>query len=1285
MNQEEKDKKKYNFQKLTPINNAKLKMYDDALNFVFENNEIKNVAISGPYSAGKSSIIESYKIKSSEKRFLHISLAHFPETNPENSSVEGDETPETSSNKSSTDKAILEGKILNQLIHQIKHKKIPQTKFKVKQKTEPKKIIFSTIIFTIFLILVYYIHSFNKWSAFVPTLEVKWLKNTLMWTTSNITLLFSGLACFIILGISTYFIIILQKNNNILKRLKLQGNEIEIFEEKDDSFFDKYLNEVLYLFDHSNADVIVFEDMDRFNANEIFEKLREINTLVNNKKAEDKKQPIRFFYLLRDDIFTSKDRTKFFDFILPIVPVIDGSNSYDQLIDHFKEGKIFYLFDENFLNELSLYIDDMRILKNIYNEFLIYHNRIFFKDGEPQTEQENKEPSNSTLIQLDINKLLGIIVYKNIFPKDFSELHLRMGFMFTLFEYKTLLIEQEVERIDHKIDAIRKKLHLTEDEILESINELDAIYFTFSPQIISVGNKNISEFNTQTQLIKEMKDNPTNIRTRNIHGQVTTLNITSELEKLERNPRYNKRKEAIERKSSDQIEKLKSRLQELIKQKSTLQNSKLKEFINKDNIDTIFSVTYTNEIGEENTFKEIKGSNYFPLIKYLVRYGYIDENYSDYMTYFYENSLSRIDKNFLLSVTDQIPKDYSYLLNDPKKVISRLKLGHFNHSEILNFDLLNHLLFTKSNNAKYLSSFLQQLKDTKNFQFIGGFLELRKETEMELFIKEINHMWPSIFQSIQDEGDFNYDQKKQYSLYSLYYSPEAEIENLNESNCLTDFISDSDDFLDIETPDIEKLIAGFTLLGVKFEWINFEEANTRLFQEVYKDNLYKLTFNLTCLMLERVYGLVKNDDFKNKNYTLVISKQDEPLAQYVNSNFNHYIKEVLENCDERITDEESVALSIINHCEVDTKNKNTYIGYLETNIKRIDSVKDIDIWALLLKELVVEYSEHNILNYFFHHELDSCLIDFINESDHLLEFKTYSIDNKFGEESSSKFFKALVNNNELTNERYESILRTFDIYYKSFSNTEIEKDKMKILIKIDTMRMTEENLIFTRENFSSLLLFFIKHNIRQYTEKVINDDNFDMDELLSVLDENVEDNYKTSLLEFSSDIITLKEKDYSEPVKLHILEHNFNVEDIPFLLNSYTNERSKTILGAIRTISIQHIEEIISEGYFVPFELLSELFLADQLEMETKKELFAQYLPDMNDKEVVKCLRTLQMKDFLSLFERKRPTFEVNNVNKAILDNFKKRKWITDFTTDNLNTELFRAIGRDRKDILVLL
>src|SRR5699024_2856970 len=131
---------------------------------------------------------------------------------------------------------------------------------------------------------------------------------------SQYSLLISGIILTILLGIVIYGVVKIQKNKNVFRKLNFQGNEIEIFEESNDSYFDKYLNEVLYLFENAEVDAIVFEDMDRFNLNSIFERLREVNTLVNirlqkdnNKNIrlnirlrKDDKKIIRFFYLLRD-------------------------------------------------------------------------------------------------------------------------------------------------------------------------------------------------------------------------------------------------------------------------------------------------------------------------------------------------------------------------------------------------------------------------------------------------------------------------------------------------------------------------------------------------------------------------------------------------------------------------------------------------------------------------------------------------------------------------------------------------------------------------------------------------------------------------------------------------------------------------------------------------------------------------------------------------------------------------------------------------------------------------
>ncbi len=395
----EKNNNTFNFQPLTPINDVNLDIYEDAISFVFSRPDIKNVAISGPYSAGKSSLIESYKTKYPSQKFSHISLSHFISS--------------TDQSDPNTKRLALEGKILNQIIHQISPEKIPRTKFKIKKKVFRRNVLTNTLFFLSAGVSFAHIRLFDKWQSYVNTLDNGHIKDILSLTTKQYSLLVSGPFLIVCLGFIIYKVISAQKSRNIFKKVNLQGSEIEIFEEPDDSYFDKYLNEILYLFENIGSDVIVFEDIDRFESNVIFERLREINTLANVHLKNENKRLIRFFYLLKDDIFISKDRTKFFDYIVPVIPVIDSSNSFEMFLSLFKGKDDGAIFDDNFLQGLSLYVDDFRILKNIYNEFTIYYKKL-------------------NNIELDCNKMLAIITYKNIFPKDFSELQLNHGYIYVI-------------------------------------------------------------------------------------------------------------------------------------------------------------------------------------------------------------------------------------------------------------------------------------------------------------------------------------------------------------------------------------------------------------------------------------------------------------------------------------------------------------------------------------------------------------------------------------------------------------------------------------------------------------------------------------------------------------------------------------------------------------------------------------------------------------------------------------------------------------------------------------
>lgn len=1190
---------KVKFQKLTPVNSAEMHIYNEALDFVFANDDVKNVAISGAYSAGKSSVIETYKKNHSEKEFLNISLAHFEDENLQKKDELNNNIEEN----------VLEGKILNQLIHQIDAKEIPQTNFRIKRNVSKLQSVAQAICIILFSIIVLYGLRFDEWKTHVESLSK--LKPLLLWTTKPSTLVIAIGIDIIIFGYFLYCVIMLQKNKNLFKRLSVNGNEIEIFEQNNDSYFDKYLNEVLYLFDKSGANVIVFEDMDRYNSNQIFQRLREVNILVNNRRKKRNESPIRFFYLIRDDMFVSKERTKFFDFIIPIVPVIDGSNSYDQFIEHFRNGGILELFDEKFLQGISLYVDDMRILKNVYNEFVVYNARI------GTTEQ-------------DVNKLLALIVYKNIFPRDFSDLQLNKGFVFTLFDSKDKFIEEKRLELQKKIEECNSKIEQMNKEILKSKGEIESLYTS----------KGYADY----------------------YGHTLSKYVDEK----------NARKDIIEMINNGEKKKIEGEIKKTENKMVKLENMKLAEIIDRDNIDDIFKIEHKNEIGNINDFNEIKGSKYFDLLKYLIRNGYIDETYPDYMTYFYENSLSRVDKVFLRSVTDQKAKEYTYALKEPQKVFNRLHVTDFENEEIMNFDLISYMLTQKYGISKHMKAFIDQLKDNEKYDFIIGFVESSRDAE--LFIATINRLWTSFFENMLEVSGYNTEQKRLVALLCLYASNNEELSVVNENSSLSHFISEQSEFLNISEAKTDIIINRLRSLNVKFTNLNIPMSNPDLWDQVYNNNLYELNWAMIENILEHQYKIKKDKEFKESNLTLILSKPQESLAKYVKENMNEYFGELLANSGTRISDTEDTVVFALNDTSMSDECKADYVDRLVTKVTALEKVDNVQWWTQLMDNEVVVYSEDNILQYFFGMEgkYDDTLIRFVNKYLNSFSIKNSEIDEMFGEKSSSIFFTATVKCNEMLDEKYEIIVSSMKLIYTSFSFEDISPNKVEILIRLHVIRMSARELVFMREHYPKNILSFIVQNCEEYVENSINEDNFILEEAISVLLTDVEPKYKIALLAYTDKPVSIKNRSYQDEVKKYILENNFDEADLEYLLRNY-NIFSDNIKSVVENIAKNCIEEICSNEYSVQFMLLKKLLTDENIINDTKMEIFSVSVSELNGKQCKECLEILGNNDYLSVFDGKRPKFNITDVNKRILDIFQDKNWISKYEVEE--EQFYRAIG----------
>ena len=347
------------YQSLTPIDDAdEDNTYANAILWALENRNtknIRNIALTGSYGSGKSSIIKTFqkKYKESEYKFLNISLATFKDEINGNSSIDDGLL------------RLIELSILQQIFYHVENDKIPDSRFKKINSIGNKKLIGYSVALIIWLISILI--------TLVPDLFYNLFR--LKTNEVNQTVLFLAHYTALILMLVGIYRVIKKSirifNSSKINKLNIQSGEIEIDKEIDKSILNNHLDEILYFFEVNDFNVLVIEDLDRFGQTEIFTKLRELNNLINNSKQVNKE--VVFIYAVRDDMFKDKDRTKFFDFIIPIIPVINSSNSNDILLKKLQVSNT--NLSPDLIDDVSLFIDDMRLLNNIINEYKIYQKK----------------------------------------------------------------------------------------------------------------------------------------------------------------------------------------------------------------------------------------------------------------------------------------------------------------------------------------------------------------------------------------------------------------------------------------------------------------------------------------------------------------------------------------------------------------------------------------------------------------------------------------------------------------------------------------------------------------------------------------------------------------------------------------------------------------------------------------------------------------------------------------------------------------------------------------------
>lgn len=1077
------------YRDLTPIDSIENgDEYIKALNWAFQNKKVRNIALTGPYSSGKSSIIETFLRKDEEskvlykiflhkiiikitlkmsmvlyKAFLHkytirgsalkISMATFRK---------GDYGKEESASneKIKVDADEIERGILKQLFYKVDPKRIPQSRYrKLHQISFFRVLFFSTVGLVLIGIFA---------AIFAPSIYGDFLGDAIRNFISPVTSdpFYTLMVAVILLGVCSLVITYLYCT--VISKIKMKEIKflsditIQNSSEETDSVFNRNLDEIIYFFEATDYRTVFFEDLDRLDDPKIFVHLRELNNLLNNDDAI-KKKPIVFVYAVRDDIFSEEDRTKFFDFIIPVIPVINSTNSGEILLQRLQEAKkngVEHEISQEFVLDIAPFISDMRILQNIYNEFIVYKEIL-------RTSQE---------LSLSDEQMLAMIVFKNLYPSDFADIQDEKGVLKKAFTDKSDFIAKKRRDIQEKIDKDSTIIDRAQKDVLKSIRELkyallgslmDGLYIFKG---FGKGNSSAvqaSEFmHDDYDMTKIIQNRYENIYYRDYNNNYYSncIEVNKEVNK-EVLSAFIGRWENIKEVGEKGLQKLQKDLEERRERQHKLSGMSLVRLIETYSTGEVFSA-------------EVQKNE---LLVFLLRRGYIDEKYANYINYFKGTSLTKADMNFILSVKSQSPLNFDYQLTKTPMVINRLQEYEFEQKAIYNFNLLEQMLL--GNISEKLKTFIGQLADGNeaSWQFIDEFVD--KTEKQALFIRLLAEKWHGMWAYISTDEKLTYDHQLFYLQIMLSESEITTIEAQNTEGCLTRYFEEHDDiFQKLESCDAYKIISVIDKLNVRFKTLQIEGVSHEVLDNVFDKCHYMLNETMIkTVVAYRSDNLIST--WEEKPYSTLITLADTPLMQYVHDHIVIFVDEIVlthSNLSDRPEDIVDMLIRLEGEQDLQTrliKQESFHLDSIEEcACEQVHAEKDnwITVWNALLEKGAVTVSWKNVLDYWKVYQV----------SDELKEYISHHAEELSGMDTASvedDFIKAFINAN-FKIEVKQKLLPVLKLNDFDLDITSLDEFTLRIMIACNYFEFTVERYSVISSISPDIATDFILKNQDEYME-----------------------------------------------------------------------------------------------------------------------------------------------------------------------------------------------------------
>lgn len=1105
-------------------NDASYKTVEDLNNAlsVAEEQNIKNIAITGPFGSGKSSVLYTLMkdFDTKDREYLPISLATLQANNEHGTEDSSNNQSNLETNKIENLNRKIEYSILQQLIYRETAATVPNSRFRRIAHLPHRFLCLYAggMILTILAILILFEPVWLRVESLYQLFNFGIFWNTIFDCISAIWILYA-LFCLFKYILKSYA-------NSKLNKLNLKDGEIELVE--DNSIFNKHLDEILYFFQVTKYNVVIIEDLDRFGTSNIFLKLRELNQLVNESKIVGRH--ITFVYAIKDDVFKDEERTKFFDYITTVIPVINPSNSKDKL----KELLISKGFEENEipdddLSEMAFFIQDMRILTNIVNEYKQYREKLC-------TDKTQK---------LNLTKLLAMIVYKNYYPQDFAQLHRREGKVYSCISKKRIFVEDAIKVIENRKKEIQNEEKAALNEKHIKIEELRLLLLYKIKNAIDnkmckicIGNKSyvfedIAKDNglfdkliTQSSIRYEYFDDYN--RVRQYPGSINLKTIDKDTNYLERISLIKKDPSNFQ----NEYQKIKN---ELIAVKSL----RLKDVISLYNL------------SESELYHSIHLS---PMQDIFLRRGYIDEEYYDYISYFYEGMVSLSDRELLLNVKRQICQPYDYHIDKVGNFVKELKPYMFEYRSILNIDLLDYIASTHGQRENF-DHFMKHLEnENPKLDFLVDYYTYGKCNQV-VFDHIVRWNKTKAWEIMCVNSPAN--KKETLTEAYLKYSGELEPNTQTWVNSYFKYLTNH-----VYSIGLERCLE----IARKSKFDSIQAENEDILDCVIENDNYTFTIDNLFVVVRRLIPSNSTINTDTLNYTRILATQNNSLLNNVNKNIDEVIKLLPDKEKDEST--ESI-LFILNNDKIEISTKEFYLKSQHNQIPNFDGIIDSSLYILAIRDFLVVPNWKNVMTYYNHcKKITEDLVIYMEH--YASELAAITIRKQ---DPANELFEKILANDILSISTYKSFTTTFaSVFDYSCEDLKtLDMERLKILINKEKLMFNQDVLNII--NDTSALCHYIEHFYPQFRSHY--DWSYKWTEELAIMVLNKEEGLPDTSLEVVNAIpkfLRIKPKLANKLASIYLKKKDAidEDEDVSMAIISNCKDEKASVLLAIRQMKLSN-------------------------------------------------------------------------------------------------------------------